>query len=362
MLVFTSLVATLYFVLILLFMKGWKTIPTFHFHEYTEDIPAITVVVACQNEEKNLPGLLQSLKNQSISAFQLILIDDNSSDNTWQIMQEAMPEFGNIKILKSNDTGKKKALKTGIEQADNEFIVTTDADCTPTPHWLESIAKYQKKLNPDLIIGPVAISPANSFFDKLQETEFLSLISSGAGAAGLNNPIMCNGANLAFRKEMWLSNYAKIREELNSGDDVFLMHALKREKHKISFIKSTDSIVNTNPCSSLSEFYKQRKRWASKAPHYTDLMTIFVASTVLLIALLQVVLLVLGVLNISFFYGYVLLTTSKLIVDTLFLKQTASFFGQKTTAKTVIPLAVIYPFYILATSLSGIFTSLKNHR
>lgn len=362
MLAITILLAVIYSILIALFTKGWKTIPTFHFRENTEDIPAITVVVACHNEEKNLPELLQALKNQSISAFQLILVDDNSGDKTWQIMQEAIPEFGNIKVLKSNDTGKKKALKTGIEQSDNEFIVTTDADCTPTLRWLESIAKYQKKLNPDLIIGPVAISPADSFFEKLQQTEFLSLISSGAGAAGLNNPIMCNAANLAFGKEMWLSNYAKIREEINSGDDVFLMHALKREKHKISFIKSTDSIVNTNPCSSLSEFYKQRKRWASKAPHYTDLMTIFVASTVLLIALLQVVLLVSGVLNISYLYGYVLLTTLKLIVDTLFLKQTASFFGQKITAKTVIPLAVIYPFYILVTSLSGIFTSLKNHR
>lgn len=362
MLAITLLLAVIYSILIALFIKGWNLIPTFHFREYKENSLGITVVVACKNEAKNLPDLLQSLKNQSISNFQLVLIDDNSTDETWQIMQNALLEFEQIKVLQSGFNGKKKALKLGIEQADNELIVTTDADCSPTPFWLESIVTFQNETNSDLIIGAVAISPANSFFEKLQQLEFLSLISSGAGAAGLNSPIMCNGANLAFKKEIWLSNYAKIKEEINSGDDVFIIHALKKQDGKISFLKSPESIVETRPCISLSDFYAQRRRWASKAPAYTDLATIVVALIVFLISILQVILLFGGVTNINFFYGYLTLTATKLVVDVLFLQQSASFFGQKITAITIIPLAVIYPFYILATSLSGILTGIKNYR
>ncbi len=358
----STIILLSYLILIVVFTKGWSDIPTFRFREHTNSTEGISVVVACRNESDRLPDLLESLKTQSYQTFQLVLVDDNSTDDTLELMRKASINFKNCKVLQSGGYGKKQALKSGIESCDYELIATTDADCTPTPLWLECIVKFQSQSNSDLIIGPVAISPAKKYFEKLQQLEFLSLVSAGAGAVGIENPIMCNGANLAFKKEKWLQNFSYIQENLYSGDDVFMLHALKAQHAKISFLKSTESIVNTVACHSPVAFFRQRTRWASKTPAYTDFLSISVAIVVFLTALVQIVFLLAGIFNHFFLLLYLGILITKLLVDIRFLAKTAVFFGQKITAKTILPLAVLYPFYILIASISGIFTGLKNYR
>jgi len=359
MLTITFLLTGIYFFIIALFIKGWNQIPTFRIGAEIKTETKVSVVVACRDEAENLPELLKSLQNQRINTFQLILVDDHSTDSTFRIMTQAKKEFHNILVLKSENYGKKQALKLGIENAANDLIVTTDADCSPTPHWLETLIQFQEKTNSDLIIGPVAISPAYGTFDKLQQLEFLSLVSSGAGAAGIGQPIMCNGANLVFRKQNWLDNFEKLQTASNSGDDVFLLQAIKAQKGKINFLKSKEAIVSTKSCNSIDSFIKQRQRWASKAPLYTDFATIVVALVVFAVALLQLILLFASFVNSEYLVNLAILTVSKLVVDSIFLLQTSLFFRQKITAKTFLTLAVIYPFYIVYSAVTGIIKGIK---
>ncbi len=362
MLLTTILISAIYFSLIALFIKGWNQIPTFHFRADLPSKSEISVVVACRNETGNLPTLLEALRNQSLKSFQLILIDDHSTDSTFEIMKQAEKEFGDILVLKSTNYGKKQALKLGIENAKNDLIVTTDADCAPTPRWLETIIQFQEQTKSDLIIGPVAIQPAHTLFEKMQQLEFLSLVSSGAGAAGIRQAIMCNGANLAFQKQTWLDNYNKLQTKSNSGDDVFLLHALKKQYGNINFLKSKQAIVSTKACETRQSFIEQRRRWASKALLYTDFATIVVAIIVLVVSLLQLILLFGSLLKSEFLLYLTILTVSKLVIDSFFLLQTASFFGQKITAKTFFMLAVAYPFYIVYSAISGIFKGFSDIR
>ena len=361
MLLTTILISAIYFSLIALFIKGWNQIPTFHFRADLPSKSGISVVVACRNEAGNLPTLLEALKKQTLKSFQLILIDDHSTDSTFEIIKQAEKKFGDILVLKSTNYGKKQALKLGIENATNDLIVTTDADCSPTPHWLETIIQFQQQTKSDLIIGPVAIQPAHTLFEKMQQLEFLSLVSSGAGAAGIGQAIICNGANLAFQKQIWLDNFEKLQTKSNSGDDVFLLHALKQNGN-INFLKSKQSIVCTKACKSTQSFFEQRQRWASKAPLYTDFATIVVAIIVLVVSLLQLILLFGSLLKSEFLLYLTILTVSKLVIDSFFLLQTASFFGQKITAKTFFTLAVVYPFYIVYSAISGILKGISDIR
>ncbi len=362
MLIATFLISAIYFSLIALFIKAWNQTPTFHFRTGQPTKIEISVVVACRNEAENLPELLEALKTQHTKLFQLILIDDHSTDSTFEIMKQAEDEFENIIILQSGNYGKKQALKLGIENATNELIVTTDADCSPTPYWLETIIQFQEQTKSDLIIGPVAIQPAQTLFEKMQQLEFLSLVSSGAGAAGIRQAIMCNGANLAFQKQTWLDNYSRIKENSNSGDDIFLLHAIKLQNGRIDFLKSEGAIVTTKPCESIHSFFKQRQRWASKAPLYADFATIVVAIIVFAVSLLQLILLFGSFFKSELLLYLAILTVSKLVVDSFFLFQTASFFGQKITAKTFFTLAVAYPFYIVYSALSGITKGFNDTR
>lgn len=350
---------TVYITLIIVFSIGWKRIPTFELMDEKPFTPSITVVIACKNEANNLPNLLQLLIQQSITGFQLILVDDHSTDNTYQIMLQASIKFNNLLVLRSDGKGKKAALKTGVEQATNELIITTDADCSPPFRWLETFNIFWEENNSDLIIGPVAISPVKGLLEKMQQLEFLSLVSSGAGAHGTGKPFMCNGANLAFKRDLWLQNYVNLQEKSDSGDDVFLLHAIKKQKAKIEFLKLKEAIVTTKPCHTIQSFIEQRKRWASKAPLYTDTTTILVAIIVFSISLSQVTLFVASFISAKYILFFCISFFSKLFIDTYFILHTAPFFGQKITTKTLIALAVTYPFYIVYTAISGVLKTTK---
>ena len=101
--------------------------------------------------------------------------------------------------------------------------------------------------------------------------EFASLIGSGAGAIGSGNAIFCNGANMAYKKEVFLEVNTYKNDNAASGDDVFLLHSIKqRYPDGIVFAKDKNAIVNTNALDTLSTFINQRKRWTAKSSSYTD--------------------------------------------------------------------------------------------
>jgi glycosyltransferase involved in cell wall biosynthesis len=357
----TIFISAIYVTLVLVFLIGWKRIITFEPIPEKSILNKISVVVACRNEAANLPHLLQSFRNQSLTGYQLILVDDHSTDSTFQIMEQWAKEVDNVLVLKSEDYGKKKALKTGIESATNELIITTDADCTPTPVWLETVAQFYEETNADLIIGPAAIYPANNYFEKMQQLEFHSLVSSGAGAAGAGKPIMCNGANLAFKRSVWLSNYSNLHDKSASGDDVFLLHAIKKQKGEIEFLKSKNALVTTKPSETIHTFLNQRKRWASKAPLYTDFTTILVSIIVLGTSLFQITLLIASFISLNYLIYMGIVIISKLVIDFIFLKQTAPFFGQKITAITLLSSSAVYPYYIVYSAISGVMKGIKGY-
>ena len=155
------------------------------------------------------------------------------------------------------DVGKKSALKTGVEVSENELIITTDADCRFNRSWISTIVSFYEEKKPHLIIGPVMIESKTDFFQRFQELEFLSLQAITAGTAAMEEPVMCNGANLAFQKEIWLKHHKEIKEDIQSGDDIFFLQSLKKEKgSKICWLESDDALVRTCPSDSLLAFLK----------------------------------------------------------------------------------------------------------
>ncbi|MGE5420602.1 MAG: glycosyltransferase, partial [Chloroflexota bacterium] len=116
----------------------------------------ISVVVACKNGQDYLPDLLVGLSKQryTLHLFEVIIVDDHSTDKTIEAARSYSYHL-NLSILSNEGTGKKQALRTGIECAKGGLIVTTDVDCSPSSLWLETIASCYKLNKPDLIIAPV---------------------------------------------------------------------------------------------------------------------------------------------------------------------------------------------------------------
>jgi len=354
--IFSLFIAFIYFLLIACFVRGWNKLP----EEKTGEEPCylfISVIIPFRDECENLPSLLEKIAQQTHTCFELILVNDHSTDNSLQVVESFHNFLPNMQLIQAVGFGKKNALKEGIAQAKGELIVCTDADCVPTENWLKAIAQYQSKEACDMLICPVRMSQGETFFSKLQALEFASLIASGAGAAAAGMPIMCNGANMAFTPNAWSESVADLNEKEASGDDMFLLMSVKKRGGKIRFVKSKDAMVETIPCATFSEFFNQRKRWASKSKSYTDWQVLGVG---LLVLLLCVVIMGCGIGGFFDFHWWkimVLIWLIKTIADSWLLVKTADFFDTKQVLKQIPILSFIYPFYVCFSAIGGLLGS-----
>ena len=328
-------------------------------HYYPQSSPdiSVSVVAACRNEEENIPSLLSDLAVQDYNPdkFELIIIDDNSSDSTF-IIASGYEGIRNLKVIKNSGVGKKSALKAGIDVCKGELVVTTDADCRQCRHWLKTIASYYSENKPDMIIGPVAVTGGRGFFQRFQELEFLGLQGVTAGTAAIGNPVMCNGANLAFTKEAYKRHSEDLHEGKVSGDDVFLLHNLKENRSsKIMWLESNDALVTTCTSEIWSSFISQRARWISKAGSYRDSFTILLAIVTFVTILILPVLFVAGIFDPVFLLVFLSAFFLKSIPDYLILRNTTIRYGRKKLMRWFIPSQFFYPYYILRVVLRAAY-------
>ncbi len=319
----------------------------------------ISVVVACHNEERNLPLLLHYLSEQDYNPnmFEVIIVDDNSSDKTYDFIS-GVTMIKKLHAIKNTGTGKKQAIRTGIKASSGEVIITTDADCRMGKRWLSAIVSFCTLTKPDMIICPVKSESNPGFLSYFQELEFLSLQGVTAGTTNAGNPVMCNGANLAFTKESYIRNSGSLHDELASGDDVFLLHSIKNENNsKIVWLESEKAIVTTAANKTLNSFLKQRARWISKTSTYRDLYAKTLAIVTFVTILLQLSVLIAGFFHPVFFMVFLAVLIIKSVPDFLILHNTTSRYGKKYLMRWFLPSQLIYPFYVLSVSIFSLTIS-----
>lgn len=319
------------------------------FREVRDPETFVSVVVACRNEKDNLPRLLNRIAAQNYPGdlFELIIVSDNSEDDTYEIAA-GFKGISNMLSIKNKGEGKKKALRTGINAARGDLIITTDADCRLGNNWIGTIAAFYEMNKDDMIICPVRIESSTRFIGKFEELEFLSLQGITAGSALYNDPVMCNGANLAFTREAYLRNSGKLHDEINSGDDIFLLHSLKAENQsKIAWLESPDATARTKSSSTLNSFIKQRSRWISKGKAYKDRFTIVLGIVTLVAVILQIFYLIISLVFPALIWIFVSVVLLKSMPDFLILMNTSGRYNKRNLLWWFIPAQLIYPFYVL---------------
>jgi len=315
-----------------------------------------SVLIAVRNEENNLNTLINSLLKQVFPKHlhEIIFIDDHSADQSKQLIQTYSKKHAHIKYLALETalSGKKAAIKKGIKQAQGELIITTDADCEMGANWLSTIVLHYETKKPAMLIAPVVIQNY-SFFERLQAIEFATLIASTAAAAAQNRAIMCNGANLAYQKQVFNQFSDALNSDFTSGDDLLLMLRIKKEKLPISFVNSPDAVVKTKAQNSLRSFWNQRKRWVSKTKAYRDFDIILTGIIVLSTNLSLLYLIVNQLFTVYFVLFFLFKTSLDLGLMLMASKLVLSRNLRKTWFWTFPVLQIIYPFYMLAVVLSG---------
>lgn len=343
----------LYVLMIAAFAVGWLRLRTF-----SPKMPMktpISLVVCCKNEAKNLPRLLASIAAQTYPNFEVVFANDHSTDQTAKILDEFCQNHTFATYFSTDGTGKKNALREAVSRATNDIIVCTDADCTLQPTHLQTIAAYFEAENPDLLLGGVRIEAQKSLFAQLQALEFASLIASTAGACALRMPIMCNGANLAFKKSVFIELSGQLCDHEISGDDQFLLFAAKRARCRIRFLKAADTIVTTQPQATLGKFLRQRGRWTSKSKSYTDPQTIATACIVFATSMLILTDFIGIFFNRGFIVPFAIAFSLKFMADLVILSAFLPFLSQKRLILYAPLLSVLYPIYVLSSVFIGFF-------
>ena len=351
MAIFLLIINGLYFVFTLVLIFNWlKLMKKQVIISYEKDTK-ITIIIPVRNEAKNILNLLQDINNQDYpyGNFEVIIANDGSTDDTAELVLEFQENAKySIRLLnifeEKGASPKKRAIQKSIKISSGELIFSTDGDCRVPQKWLSSIQQYYKFTDAKLISSPVTFIDENNFWNTAQIIEFASLIGSGACAMYLNKPNMCNGANIAYTREVFESvgGFAG-NEHLASGDDEFLMHKVAQKYPKqVMFNINPDSIVKTDSQPNFNHFYQQRKRWASKWKHYNNWQI-----SVLAIFIFTV--------NFGVIFNYFLLPTKigfelvclKFGAEFVFLSLIINYLGYSKKIFFIPIVQIFYPFYVI---------------
>lgn len=333
---------------ILLLAKGIKKIPYFT-TEYQSPQTTFTVIVPFRNELLSMPNLLQSISelNYPTHLFEVILVDD-ASDDGFQIANYNF-DYTVLQNIRKSNSPKKDAIETAIEQAKHSWIITTDADCFVPENWLKTVDSFIQENNIEMVVGAVSYLTNDDFLHHFQLLEMISLQGATIGSFGIGKPFMCNGANFAYSKNLFLTldGFAD-SNHIASGDDVFLLqkaiHSQEIGVSKIGYLKNHDFLVLTQPCFSFKTLINQRIRWASKTTAYKSAFAKTLAVFVFLGNLSIIVSLLFCIFGIIPFWDWYLLFAIKIIVDFVLQYQTGKFI-QPRQIRYYLFSTLLYPFF-----------------
>lgn len=357
----------IYVVMILRWWIAWLLSPDRNLNTTTDCNISVSVIVAVRNEHRNIETLLNCLIQQDYnpSQMEIIISDDFSDDGTPDLVTEFLKlrEENQIPVrvitaLPNDKSGKKAALLRGVEAARGTLIITTDADCTMGHHWVSSFVMTYQITNASLIAGFVSM---NGRINPWQALELLSLSGTSAASLLAGNPLMCNGANLAFTKRIFQeAGGYDYGAHLPGGDDTFLMLSIKKMFGTASISRNPfrESVVITPATKTIEEFVHQRIRWASKLKSYREN---YIRATGALIYFANIVLLMALVGSLA---GWISLTFTlviwllKAVADGLLLWKGARFSHQEYLFYLILPATILYPLYITA---AGIIMMARHH-
>lgn len=233
----------------------------------TSEGPGITVLIPARNEADRITGTLLDLRAQSLAHrhFQVIVVDDHSTDGTVQLVKHMMPDWPELGLLRLDHAqGKKAAITAGVEAAHFDHLLVSDADVRSGPDRLSALRAHWSASDADLLLMPVQTMSMGGLVGAVQEEEQVALLAAAAASAAEGRPLLANGANMAFTREAFRRVDGYSGDRWASGDDIFLLARMQRSGLRIHYLLERDAVVTTDAMRTWGKFLSQRIRWAGK--------------------------------------------------------------------------------------------------
>lgn len=353
----------LYVILMGLFSIGVFRLKTFA-GKAVKPETTFTLVIPFRNEKENLPALLHSISKLKYpeKRIEIFFVNDASEDASVAVIQQFILKrkpkgWTIVDNERKSRSPKKDAITLAVSKATHAWIFTTDADCILPENLLKNLDAFIQNTSSKLIAGAVLALPENRFFiSHYQFLENLTLAGVTMGAFGLRKPIMCNGANLAYKKSAFEAvNGFEGNEHIASGDDLFLLEKMQATfSGEVHFLKNKEQIVYTITERNWSAVVQQRVRWAAKSTGYKSVFSKFTGIVVLAAnaCLLIAFWMLFQSENGLFFLTLILL---KWGIDEVFIYQVNAFFKREINWLYLRLMAFLYPLLTLYIAVRALF-------
>lgn len=221
--------------------------------------PKVTIIVPCWNEEKTVYKTIRSLMalNYPKNKLELFLVDDGSTDGTWNVLNK-FSHYANIKLFKKENGGKYTALNLGLEQSNSNFIGCLDADSLVHEEALVRIMGYFEA-NPEImaVVPSVTVMGARNFIQKAQKAEYYMGVYMKKMFDFLGAINVTPGPFTIFNKKVF--NDLGPYKHAHNTEDMEIAYRMQRNRYEITHCH--DAYVYTNTPANIYKLYRQRLRW-----------------------------------------------------------------------------------------------------
>jgi glycosyltransferase involved in cell wall biosynthesis len=269
---------------------------------------SVSVIVCAKNEADNALKYIPLLAEQEYHDFEIILIDDASSDHTLDIFEEFEKQYSNIKLVKVKNNeafwgNKKYALTLGIKAAKKEYLLFIDADCYPSSKDWITIMSSKFTAEKTVVLGYGAYRKvAHSFLNKIIRFETMLTAVQYFSWAKIGKPYMGIGRNLAYKKDEFFNVNGFISHiQVRSGDDDLFINQVATKKNT-SICYAPESFTYSEPKTTFKTWFTQKSRHVSTANHYKTFDKIQLA----LFYLTQLIFISLSIVLLAFQYQWII--------------------------------------------------------
>ncbi|CAD0007503.1 glycosyltransferase [Flavobacterium chungangense] len=234
----------------------------------------VSVIVCAKNEEENVKKYIPLLAEQNYPDFEIVLIDDASSDETLEVFEEFEKQYSNIRLVKVKNNeafwgNKKYALTLGIKASSKDYLLFTDADCYPVSKEWITVMTSQFTMNKTIVLGYGGYEKTErSLLNKIIRFETVLTALQYFSWAKTGLPYMGVGRNLAYKKEEFFNVNGFIEHiQVRSGDDdLFVNQAANKANTTIAY--TPESFTYSKPKKTYKEWFTQKRRHVATANYY----------------------------------------------------------------------------------------------
>ena len=270
-----------------------------------KEYPKVSIIVPAYNEGKNIKNTLERLIDLEYpkDKLEIIVVDDGSKDNTYEIAKEYEEKYDFIKVYKKENGGKSSALNYGISRSSGEIIVTLDADSIPEKDSLIKMLKYMYYYNADIVVPAIQTINTKKLIEKYQYIDYAIHNFSGIVIDKMNSVFIASGPFSVFKRSVF--EKIGLFDEKNISEDMEIALRAQKNNFKIKFCPEV--IIKTVPPDNFKSLLKQRVRWTlgfiDNYTKYRDIENIYLREIVFGINIILYVLLPLSFLIILYMHG-----------------------------------------------------------